>query len=69
MKMTKEQYRGEEACNSVYCVECDDVIGSNIEPDANPTNSPEYECLECDSRGTSYGIEAAMCCGLVEIEE
>lgn len=69
MKMTLEDYQSQEYDYPSYCSKCDDITGFGLEPDAWPNNCPDAECEECERVGTLYGMEAAMICGLIEIEE
>ena len=69
MKMSMEEYRDTEYDYPVYCSKCDDIVGSGLEPDADPANSKEYECDVCDSTATCYGQETAMMRGYIAIEE
>ena len=69
MKITKQEYREAQYDYPTYCENCDEIVDFGFEPDNSPTHSPDYECVECDSRGTCYGMEAAMIRGLIEIND
>jgi hypothetical protein len=69
MKMSVDDFRDIANDSMVYCEKCDDITDSGIEPDATPSNSPNFMCGECGEEACCWGAETAMVVGHIEITD
>ena len=64
MTLTTEEYHEHSDCYDGYCTKCDAITrDGDTEPDAE-----NYKCPECGNM-SCMGIEQALLCGHLEIEE
>ena len=63
MKLSSDEYLAGTDDHELYCPDCDDITGSNAEPDAEG-----FHCPDCGGNN-AMGLEQAMLLGHIGIDD